>query len=577
MTMEIPKLSRRFIANDINLQKFEDIQPYFETLLSKELSSISIYTDWLKDVSELEAFLEENMAWRYIKMTIDTTNETHNASYSQFIKEIQPRISEYSDLLNKKIFSTSYHEDLISNSKEEGYDIFFKTIRIQLDLFREANISIESYINEKSQEYGAISAAQVIIHDNETLTMQKAMLWLKKQNENDRKLMYDKIVDRRKLDTSSLNDLFTDLIQKRHELSMNAGFENFRDYKFKSMGRFDYTKENCFEFHESIAQLVVPLVKEIQNKKLNKLGKTKFKPWDLDVDPNGFEPLKPFNGGKEMLDNTIRVFNKLDPFFGDCLRTMEKMNHLDLESKPGKAPGGYNYPLYEIGVPFIFMNAVGSQRDLVTMVHEGGHAVHSFLNRGLILTGFKNIPSEAAELASMSMELLTMKHWNEFYPNSKDEKRAKKEHLEDILKVLPWIAQIDAFQHWIYLNPSHNLEDRNEQWLSLCQRFGTGLTDWTGYEDQLMNSWQRQLHLFEVPFYYIEYGIAQLGALGIWKNSLQDEPKTIKQYKEGLSLGYTKSLPMIYESAGVPFDFTQNHLKELISFVKKELSLLESN
>jgi oligoendopeptidase F len=246
---------------------------------------------------------------------------------------------------------------------------------------------------------------------------------------------------------------------------------------------------------------------------------------------------------------------------------MKEMGHLDLESKEGKAPGGYNYPLYEIGVPFIFMNSVGLHRDLVTMVHEGGHAIHSFLNRELTLTAFKNIPSEAAELASMSMELLSMKYWDAFYPNSDELLRAREEHLEDILKVLPWIAQIDAFQHWVYTNPTHSTEERSAQWLTLSKRFGTGLTDWTGFEDLQAHSWQRQLHLYEVPFYYIEYGIAQLGAIAVWKNSLENEAKAIEQYKAGLSLGYTRSLPNIYEAAGVTFDLSPKRIGELMEFV----------
>jgi oligoendopeptidase F len=254
---------------------------------------------------------------------------------------------------------------------------------------------------------------------------------------------------------------------------------------------------------------------------------------------------------------------------------MEEMGHLDLDSKAGKAPGGYNYPLYEIGVPFIFMNAVGAQRDLVTMIHEAGHAVHSFLSRDLLLTGFKNLPSEVAELASMSMELLSMKEWGHFYANADDLNRAKREQLEGVLKVLPWIAQIDAFQHWVYEHPTHTVEERHEHWTQLSKDFGTGLTDWTGYEDQISTSWHRQLHLFEVPFYYIEYGIAQLGALGVWMNSLTDFESGLTAYQEALKLGYTKSIPEIYETAAVPFDFSSERLKSLADFIQIELKKLD--
>jgi oligoendopeptidase F len=374
----------------------------------------------------------------------------------------------------------------------------------------------------------------------------------------------------RRKDNASLDALYTSLIQKRHQLACNAGFENFRDYKFVAMGRFDYTKADCLAFHEAIKKHIVPLVKEIQAEKLRKLGKNLFKPWDLDVDPEGKPALKPFKDGSEMLHGTIAMFERIDPYFGDCLRVMDALGHLDLDSKTGKAPGGYNYPLYEIGVPFIFMNAVGTQRDLETMVHEGGHAIHSFLSRDLNLTAFKNLPSEVAELASMSMELLSMPQWSEFYEPQAHE-RAMREQIEGTLKVLPWIAQIDAFQHWIYENPTHTLAQRAAHWTQLASDFGTGLTDWTGYEDLVQSAWQRQLHLFEVPFYYIEYGIAQLGALGVWKNSLEDYSSAIDNYKKALALGYTEPMTTVYEAAGVPFDFSSERLQTLVSFIQNEL------
>lgn len=570
-SMKLPKIERTYLKKDLSLDTFSDVQPYFDELLSRELSSKESFEQWLKDLSEIEAFIEENGAWRYIKMSINTADETLTASYTYFVTEIQPKLAPLNNALNEKMMQSAFVDALTINP---AYAILFRSVKVQLDLFREENITIEAYLAEKSQEFGSISAAQTIEHQGETLTMQQASVHLKSQDEILRKDIYEKMAERRRSDIDALNDLYTDLIAHRHQLALNAGFDNYRDYMFQSMGRFDYTKEACFDFHEAVAQKVVPLVKAIQLKKLQKLGKSTFKPWDLDVDPDGHAPLKPFQSGQEMLDKTIEIFDKMDFYFGDCLRTMHTMGHLDLESKAGKAPGGYNYPLYEIGVPFIFMNAVGLHRDLVTMVHEGGHAIHSFLNRELELTSFKNIPSEAAELASMSMELLSMKYWEAFYTNDEELKRAKIEHMEDLLKVLPWIAQIDAFQHWVYTHPTHNQEERSEQWLFLGKKFGTGLTDWTGYEDLQRSGWQRQLHLFEVPFYYIEYGIAQLGAIGVWKNSLVNEKEALEKYKSGLALGYTCSLPEIYQTAGVPFDFSPQRIGELMEFVDSYLKTL---
>ncbi len=558
--MRIEKPKRNFVAEDCLVQNWESIKCYFESLEERKIDDNQSALRWLEDRSELEAFLEEDLAWRYIRMSIDTNDKNNAAAYTAFVTEIQPFVSPIEDKLNRKMVDSSY---IMHFSTDPAYAIYFRSVKSALSIFRDENVAIEAFLNEKSQEFGSISGAQSIEHEEKTLTMPQASQFLKDPIEDVRKSVYIKMVERRRKDSQKLDELYSVLIAKRHELALNAGFENFRDYKFVSLGRFDYTKEDCFAFHEAIKKEIVPLVKIIQQKKLEKLGKSKFKPWDLEVDPEGKMPLKPFQSGDEMLQATVSMFTRLDSYFVDCLNTMQEMGHLDLDSKPGKAPGGYNYPLYEIGVPFIFMNAVGAHRDLVTMVHEAGHAVHSFLSRDLAMTAFKNFPSEVAELASMSMELLTMDLWDEFYPKSEDLNRAKREHLEDILKILPWIAQIDAFQHWIYTNPSHTISERHAYWLSLSSAFGTGLVDWTGYEEVQKTSWQRQLHLFEVPFYYIEYGIAQLGALGVWVNSMQNKDEALKSYKQALAIGYTQTMPEIYRTAGVPFDFSIERLKVL--------------
>ena len=566
--MKIQKNPRTYISTELNITSFKEILPYLEELSTREINSKEAFLTWLSDKSELEAVLEEDQAWRYIKMSIDTKNKAHADSYNFFVTEIQPKLAPFDDLLNKKLSESSFKKNL---ENEEAYKIYFRAIDVQLRLFKEENIALEAELSEEAQKYGAIAAAQTIQHDGKSLTMQQAAQFLKDQDQELRKAIFVSMAERRNLDQESLDELYTSLILKRHQLALNAGFENYSTYKFSELGRFDYTKKDCLDFHEAIKTLIVPIVKQIQKKKLDLFKKEKFKPWDLEVDPLGKAALSPFKSGKEMLDGTVAVFDKIDPYFGSCLRTMEAMGHLDLESKAGKAPGGYNYPLYEIGVPFIFMNAVGAQRDLVTMVHEGGHAVHSFLSRDLKLTSFKNVPSEVAELASMSMELLSMKYWDTFYSNTEELNRAKREQLEGILKILPWIAQIDAFQHWVYENIEHSKDERKAYWLQLSSDYGTGLTDWTGYEDQVAYSWQRQLHLFEVPFYYIEYGIAQLGALGIWKNSKSNFQETITNYKEALSLGYTTSIPNIYAKANIKFDFSSHYLKELVDFVQEEL------
>lgn len=569
--MKITRPERKFVDNNLKIDSWETVESYYQDLLNRALDSKEQFLQWLNDISELEAILEEDLAWRYIRMTINTKDEKLSEAYRFFVTEIQPKLAPLEDQLNRKLNDSEFTEEL---KNDPAFAILFRRIETALALYREENIPIQSQIAEESQKFGSYSAAQSIEHGGETLTMQKAALLLKETDEALRKEVFEKMVERRREDYEKFDELFDSLLKKRHQVAVNAGFENFRDYKLQAMGRFDYTVQDCRDFHQSVKTKIVPIVKQLQQERLNKLGKELFKPWDLDVDPEGKAPLKPFSDGEELLKGSIGIFDVIDPYFGDCLKTMSEMGHLDLESKDGKAPGGYNYPLYEIGVPFIFMNAVGSHRDLVTMVHEGGHAVHSFLSRDLELTGFKNLPSEVAELASMSMELLTMEEWHLFYPDQSNLNRAKKEQLETILKILPWIAQVDEFQHWLYENHEHNADERRKKWLELSKEYGTGLTDWTGYEDVRTSSWQRQLHIFEVPFYYIEYGIAQLGALGVWMNSLKDKTKAIEDYKSALRLGYTRSIPEIYETAGVKFDFTENHLESLAGFIQEELEKL---
>jgi oligoendopeptidase F len=552
---------KKFINPELELKDWETLRPYYSELNDRIVSSENDFLIWLRDKSELDAYVEEQAAWRYIKMTIDTRDESLTNAYTAFVKDIQPEISLCEDSLNKKMASSPFFKAI---SKRSGYDIYFRSIQTAIDLFRNENVPIEAEINEKSQHFGAISAAQTIEYKGEKITMQKANSLLKEQDAKLRETIYSKISDRRREDIAKLHDLYSELISLRHKVATHAGFTNFRDYKFKALGRFDYTKEDCFAFHQAIKEEVVPIVKELQQKRLNKLGKSLFKPWDVDVDPEGKQPLKPFTDGKALLQGTLQIFSKLDPFFKDCLNEMSKRGYLDLDSKAGKAPGGYNYPLYMSGYPFIFMNAVGTQQDLVTMVHEGGHAVHSVLSSNLELTAFKNLTSEIAELASMSMELLSMPHWDIFYNNSEELKRAKRDQLESIIKILPWIAQIDAFQHWVYDHPTHSVSERNDKWVQLSTDYGTGLVDWSGFEDIRNVSWQRQLHLFEVPFYYIEYGIAQLGALGVWKNSMDNHEKAIEHYKKALELGYSVSIPEVYEAAGVKFDFSSQHIGSLM-------------
>ena len=549
--------------NKLNISTWEDLLPIFESLEKQPIENKDQLLNWMKEVSDLEASISENLAWRYIKMTIDTTNKELADSYSYFVSEIQPKIAPFENNFNKKVITSSP----LSELDPIRFQNHIRAIKNNLDLFREENIELFSKSQQESQKYGAVSGKQSITYNNKELTLQQASKFLKDTNRETRKEVFELLNTRRLEDKDVLNEIYSNLIKIRTEIAQNADFKNFRDYKFKSMGRFDYTKTHCFEFHKAVEDVLVPLSGKILQVRKNALGFDTLKPYDTSVDTTGKESLKPFDTSDQLIDKTISMFTKINPFFGECLQTMKSMNHLDLASKKGKSPGGYNYPLYVSGYPFIFMNSVGSQRDLITMVHEGGHAIHSVLTKDLELVSDKSLPSEVAELASMSMELISMDYWNEFYTNEEDLKRAKKEHIESIFSVIPWVATVDKFQHWIYENPNHSLEERTENWLKILSQFSSNSVDWSGYEEAKKYSWQKQLHLFEVPFYYIEYGFAQLGAIAMWRNFKKDKETTLNQYQEALSLGYTKSIPEIYETAGIKFDFSKEYIQELMDFL----------
>lgn len=550
--------------------EWDSLAVYLNELVERPLNSLEELKKWLRDKSELEAFMEENFAWRYIRMSTDTENKEYLEAFQYFATEIEPRLAPYSDLLNRKLVDSPYSKEL----DIAPYSIFLKHTRQHIELYRQENIPLLTRLQIEQQTYASITGSMSVEIEGKEYTLEQASNFLKSPDRALREMAYTKIAERRLQDTEKLDTLYSTLIDLRQQVAVNAGYENFRDYSFDALGRLDYTVADTLDFHEAIEKEIVPILRKISAHRKEQMNLEALKPWDTEVDTTGLPALKPFSGGKELIEKTTLVFDRLDPWFGNCLRTMEQENLFDVESRMGKAPGGYNYPLSETGAPFIFMNAADSFRDVTTMVHEGGHAVQTFLDRDLELNEFKQLPSEVAELASMSMELLSMNYWDIYFPDVKDLRRAKKEQLIDSLKTLPWVATIDCFQNWIYTHPGHTALERREAWIGIYERFGGGFVDWSGFEKFRANVWQKQLHLYEVPFYYIEYAIAGLGAIAMWKNYLQDPEKTLALYKESLSLGSTCSIKETYEKAGIRFDFSQAYIKELADFVQIELDRL---
>ena len=569
-TADIQKLAHHYLPKDFILTDWASLEPYFIELSDRPIDDAAGLEKWLKDLSELEAFISEDACWRQIKMTCDTTDKSLEEAFNFFCMEIQPKMQPYADALNKKLIACPFTKTL----DKDTYFTYLRAVQKSIDLFRTENISIQAELSVLQQQYGSIAGKMTITHEGQEYTLQQAAQFLESEDRAIRESVYRKIQERRLEDKKAMHDLFSSLIEKRNQVAINAGFANYRDYKFVELGRFDYTKEDCFQFHEAVKLHVLPLIDKIYARKKQKLGLDVLKPWDTEAEPAGTKPLRPFTDGKDLYEKSVACFEQLHPFFADCLKKMNSLKHFDLESRKGKAPGGYNCPLAESGAPFIFMNAAGQMSDVTTMVHEGGHAVHSFLSHNLSLSTFKEYPMEIAEVASMSMELFTMDHWQSFFDNESDLNRAKEHQLERTITIFPWIAIIDKFQHWVYEHPIHSIEERTATWTSILKEFSTNSIDYTGLDEFRAIGWQRQLHLFEVPFYYIEYGIAQLGAIGMWMQYQQNPTTALENYMNALALGGTKTLPELYKTAGIEFNFSPDYVKKLMDFTNTQLEKL---
>ncbi len=570
-TLLTPERKKRtFIAENFEPTTWQAIEPYVKNLLERNINSLEELNGWLKDLSELQAALEESSRWIYVRTTVDTTDEKAKADLINLYTNIVPAFTRQTNELNKKFIACVFTEQL-------NQEVFFTTIRRikkSLELYREENVPLESELNMKQSAYDQIAGAQSVHYKDSELTVQQALVYMKSTDRQQREEVF-KIIEERKLqDAEKLDELMTELIQLRHKIALNAGYKNYMEYRFDELGRFDYTPADCLQFHASVEEVIMPVVNDLFAERKTKLALDVLKPWDLYVDTSGKAPLKPCTSSEDLVEKTITCFNQLDPYFAQRIEIMKQMKYLDLESRMHKGPGGYNMTMPEIGVPFIFMNSANSEQDLITMVHEGGHAVHTFLSHPLELTAFKEITSEVAEVASMGMELMSMEHWNIFYSDDEELKRAKKNHLQHILSLLTKTCLGDSFQCWLYLNPDHTVEERRNKWAELQQKYTPNNVDYSGHQDYFRSSYQSILHFYVVPFYYIEYAFAQLGALAIWKNFRQNAQQAISSYKKALSYGYTQPIPVFYETAGAKFDFSKPYIASLVSFLKEEITKL---
>tara|TARA_B100001175_G_scaffold18826_1_gene14127 strand:- start:2921 stop:4648 length:1728 start_codon:yes stop_codon:yes gene_type:complete len=562
-----------FVDDGFNPGDWDEIKPYVNKLLNRKISCSKCIEGIIRDASELSEHISEKGALLYIAMTCDTESDEKRSSFLDFVENVRPKLSEFSDSLNRRLIEHEAVKNLPSR-----YDLMIRSMKNDVDIFRKENIPLGVEQTKLVTESQTINGAMTVEFNGNEYTLPEMRRFLESNERAIREGAWKAVSDRRMQDEERLSEIFDELIVIRSKIARNAGFDTYTDYMFRAMERFDYSKEDCLEFHDAIEAVCVPLMREINSQRVVSLDLDFLMPWDVNektgVGPDLQEraPLKPFDNVGEMVEKLSTLFHNMSEDLGEKFDMLVEMDTLDLDTRKGKAPGGYQYYLQKSRVPFIFMNAAGLQGDLETMIHEAGHAFHSIYCSHLELIGERGYPIEFAEVASMSMELMTQEQWSEFY-DEEEANRAKMGHLEGVIFLLPWIATIDSFQHWIYSNPEHTREERARVWNSIRDRFGSNM-NWEEYTKFRDVSWQQQGHLFGVPFYYVEYGIAQLGALQLWRTQRKDPEKALSDYSNAMRLGNTKTLPELFTAADIKLGFDERHLSSLIQEVRTAMAEL---
>lgn len=561
---------RHFVPQNFNASDLAEVLPVYESLLNRTIDSAAELERWLLDCSELSSVLDEYASRRYIEKSCHTDDKAIEARYLQYIEEVEPKTKPLFFQLQKKYLASPFRAQLTG----KRYEMLERKWRAEVELFREENVAIETEVAKLGNEYDKISGAMMVHFDGEELTLQQMARFQEKTDRALRQRAWEASSNRRMIDAEPIENIFGVMLNLRSKMARNAGMDHYRSFVWKSYKRFDYTPEQCLSFADAIAESVVPLVKDLNRHRCQDLGISTLRPWDLAVDPHHRPPLVPFKEDQigDFVEKTRQIFDRLSPALAEEFDSLRKNNNLDLDSRKGKQPGGYQCNLDEVREPFIFMNAAGLHRDVEVLLHEGGHAFHSIAAKEEPLTYLRNAPMEFCEVASMSMELLGADHFDVFY-NEADAARAKRSLIEGIIRFLPWMTTIDSFQHWIYTHPGHSPAERTAHWNALLDRF-FGDVDWSGLEPVRSASWQKQLHLFQYPFYYIEYGIAQLGALQLWMKSRVDPRQALSNYRAALALGGTKTLPELFATAGIQFDFSTKTLLPLMDALREELAAL---
>jgi oligoendopeptidase F len=558
----------QWLPADIEFPTWERIEPWYRELLDRPIDSPEALERWLRDLGELNAAVSQEGVRRYIAMTCQTDDPDREAAHLAFIRDIEPQLKPIQNALRSRYLDSPHRSAL----NRHAYFLYDRAQENRRALFREANIPRETELAELEQRYQKIMGAMTVTFEGKEYTPAQMAPFLEETDRTRRQNAWELVSARRLQDKDPLDDLFDRMLALRVAIAAEADFADYTTYAYRARERFDYGVEDAIRFQEGIERSVVPLARELLDKRRQALKVESLRPWDLSVDPQGRPPLRPFQDSERLAEGVQSIFSAIDPELGGQFAFLRARGLLDLANRKGKAPGGYQTTLEDDRLPFIFMNAVGIDGDLRTLLHEGGHAFHSLASRDLDFAPYRDSPIEFCEVASMSMELLGARDLEVFYQEA-DAHRSCRQLLEGIILILPWIATVDAFQHWIYAHPEHSRDERRAAWNSLLDRFGGGV-DWSGYEEARSHSWHRQLHIFLYPFYYIEYGIAQLGALQIWRRAQTDRAGAVAAYRRALALGGSKPLPELFAAAGLRFDFSDETLGPLIQAVQAELERL---
>ena len=558
-------------ANEFISWSWGQIEPYYQELADRQLGPHNLQT-WLADWSKLSKMVYE-IYWRLrVAVTVNTADKEAERRYVAFLDEIQPPSQAAEQKLKEKL--------LDSKMSPAGFDIPLRNMQAEAKLFREQNLPLLSYELKLGAEYDKIVGAQTVKWQDEEVTLARLAPVYRDSDRGMRERAWRLAHSRWLGDREAINTVWGKLLGVRRQLAANAGLPDYRAYRWQKLLRFDYTPEDCLKFHQAIEQVVVPAASRIYEKRRQRLGLATLRPWDLDVDTYGRPPLKPFETIAELEGKCAAIFHRVDPKLGDYFDIMRQDGLLDLDNRKDKAPGGYctDFPVTQR--PFIFANSVGLHEDVQTLLHEGGHAFHFF--EGFALPYYQQLyaPIEFMEVASMGMEFLAapyLTHEHGGFYTAKEAARARIEHLESSLLFWPYMAVVDAFQHWAYTHPEAAAEPAqcDACWDGLWQRFMPGV-DWSSLEDERKTGWHRKLHIYSDAFYYVEYGLAQLGAVQVWSKALSDQAGAVAAYRKALAVGNTVSLPELFAAAGANFAFDPSTLGKAVALLEEVIHDLEA-